>query len=80
MFSMGTSQSVKISALIGMADGFAHERVVGAQCPPRSTPSSLDPHLGPRHLAGQLGDSARQVGAMRHDYDANHWTLVRIYR
>ncbi len=59
-------------ALVGAADGIADQRIVGAERAFGATAGDLDPDLGPGHLAGQLGNSTREIGAMRDNYDANH--------
>jgi hypothetical protein len=59
-------------ALVGPPDRVAYEPVVGSERSPGTSARGLDPDLGTRDLARQLGDSASEVGAVRDNYDPNH--------
>ena len=59
-------------ALVGALDRLAHPVVVGAQAAVRQAAGGLDAHVGAGHLAREVGETLREVRAMRYDYDADH--------
>src|SRR5882762_10400499 len=56
-------------ALVGPTDRVADAAVIGTELAGRRPARCLDPDLGAGHLAGQLRQSAREVRAVRYDYD-----------
>jgi hypothetical protein len=52
-------------------DGIADQSVVRPEAAVRRPAGGLDPDLRTGHLTRQFGDPAREIGAMRDNYDAN---------
>ena len=59
-------------AAVGAPDRVADEALVGAERAVRAAAGGSIAHLVAGHLAGQLGDAASEVRAVRHDYDPDH--------
>jgi DNA-binding IclR family transcriptional regulator len=59
-------------ALVGAPNRVAHKRVVGAECAVGTAARNLDPNLWTGHLACKFRNAAREIRAMRDNYDANH--------
>jgi hypothetical protein len=58
-------------ALVCAPDRVAHERIVGAKRAIGTPACDLDPNLGTSHLACEFSNAAREICAMRDNYDAN---------
>ena len=67
-------------AAVGALDRLAHAVVVGAEAAVRHAAGRLDAHVGAGDLAGEVGETPREVRAMRYDYDADHALLQSVDR
>jgi hypothetical protein len=52
-------------------DGHTDSVIVGAERPVGGATGMLDPNARSGHLAGQIGQAARDIRAMGYDYDAD---------
>jgi len=62
-------------ATIGALDGVPNRVAVGPQRAFRAAAGGHDPHLGSRHLGGEIGKPASQLKAVGHQYNPDHSDL-----
>jgi hypothetical protein len=57
-------------------EGVSYAIAISAEAAVGSSPHGLDRDLRARHLAGELGETRGDLGAVRYEYDPDHVTAL----